>query len=163
MSRINSTYLSYSVLYQVQILPDLLYLRATTAANGRPPDWYIPKITQILSYCIFKSNRIYLFFNSRTDVAFAVEKYMVQNFQQKPTRKKCFTVSGNVYCITWYESLCRKDNNFMYKYQYSVNAISSLFDLSRNTGKCILNSRFRGTNFAVETTCPMSRVLENVF
>ena len=57
--------------------------------------------------------------------------------------------------------MCRTDNNFMYK--YSVNAISSLFDLSRNTGKCILNSRFRGTNFAVETTCPMSRVLENVF
>ena len=39
------------------------------------------KITQILSYCIFKSNRIYLFFNPRTDVAFAVEKYMVQIFQ----------------------------------------------------------------------------------
>jgi hypothetical protein len=28
-------------------------------------------------------------------------------------------------------------------YKYSVNAISSLFDLSRNTGKCILNSRFQ--------------------
>jgi hypothetical protein len=27
--------------------------------------------------------------------------------------------------------------------KYSVNAISSLFDLSRNTGKCILNSRFQ--------------------
>ena len=75
---------AYSVLcIEILPVPDLLYRRATTAANGRPPDWllYIPKITQILSYCIFKSNRIYLFFNPRTDVAFAVEKYMVQIFQ----------------------------------------------------------------------------------
>ncbi len=59
-------------------------------------------ITLILSYCIFKSNRILLFLYLRTDVPRAVEKYTVQILQEKSTGCKFFSVFLRVeYRITY--------------------------------------------------------------